>query len=329
MLAQQPADSLAARAAGPAVFADLLHRHERAVHAYLARRTGHRDADDLLSEVWLRAFEARSRYDHRWPDARPWLYGIARNVLRSHWRCLSTPVPAIWPESSDPWPDVDARIDAAAQISAQPDLARAPGAPGGSARAVPPARQHRGREADVRAQAELPRAPPWPAGHRASALRRRLLPAGALDHRPQRAAPCQGHLDLLRNAAVGNRGDKHDGRLAHRRGPAQGLPCRRILATRRTRSPGRQAGDQAGPASRGLDLVARRRDLPAGQAGKHARLRLGGTPSLTNSSPRPRPAWPSSPRPYRPASPGAAESTPGPSSRLATAWRTASEAACG
>jgi RNA polymerase sigma-70 factor (ECF subfamily) len=99
-------------------FAELLRRHDQAVHAYHARRGGRHDADDLLSEVWLRAFEARASYDRGWPDARPWLYGIARNVLRAHWRRLGRPAPQPEPGSSDPWPDVDARIDATAQAAA-------------------------------------------------------------------------------------------------------------------------------------------------------------------------------------------------------------------
>jgi DNA-directed RNA polymerase specialized sigma24 family protein len=36
--------------------------------------------------VWLRAFAARGGYDPARDDALPWLYGIARNVLREHWR---------------------------------------------------------------------------------------------------------------------------------------------------------------------------------------------------------------------------------------------------
>ena len=64
----------------PAAFVELVWRHGPAVHAYLARRTGRQDADDLLGEVWLRAFKGRASYDRRCPDARPWLYGIARNV---------------------------------------------------------------------------------------------------------------------------------------------------------------------------------------------------------------------------------------------------------
>ncbi len=112
--------SLVARslAGEPAVFVELLRRHGQAVHAYLTRRCGRDDADDLLSEVWVHAFAARATYDGRWLDARPWLYGIARNVLRAHWRRRGRPRPPRDWVASDPWPDTDARLDAAALLPA-------------------------------------------------------------------------------------------------------------------------------------------------------------------------------------------------------------------
>ncbi len=104
-----------------AAFAALMHRHGQAIHAYLARRCGRDGADDLLSEVFLRAYAARRQYDQRWHDARPWLYGIARNVLREHWRQAGAAEPAgqllDLAASEDPWPDVDSRLDAAARLS--------------------------------------------------------------------------------------------------------------------------------------------------------------------------------------------------------------------
>ena len=70
----------------PDAFVEVVRRHETAVHAFLARRAGPQVAADLLGEVWLRAFAGRGGYDPAHQDARPWLYGIARNVLRAHWR---------------------------------------------------------------------------------------------------------------------------------------------------------------------------------------------------------------------------------------------------
>lgn len=62
-------------------FATLFDRHAVAVHRYLARRIGPTIADDLLAQTFLVAFERRAGYDRTRPDARPWLYGIATNLV--------------------------------------------------------------------------------------------------------------------------------------------------------------------------------------------------------------------------------------------------------
>ncbi len=93
-------------------FAGLVHRHGPAVHAYLSRRAGRQVADDLLTDVWLRAWRARATYDVGRPDPRPWLYGIARNTLRAHWRRRSDHATAEFLLTEDPWPGVDDRLDA-------------------------------------------------------------------------------------------------------------------------------------------------------------------------------------------------------------------------
>jgi RNA polymerase sigma factor (sigma-70 family) len=103
-------------------FPELMRRHGPAMHAYIQRRGGRETADDLLSEVFLRAYSALRHYDQRWPDARPWLYGITRNVLREHWRRQSAAADGLarfapLEPDNDPWPDVDNRIDAAARWS--------------------------------------------------------------------------------------------------------------------------------------------------------------------------------------------------------------------
>jgi RNA polymerase sigma-70 factor (ECF subfamily) len=107
----------------PEAFVPVIERHEIAVHGYLARRAGRQAADDLLAEVWARAFAGRFRYRLGHADAGPWLYGIARNVLASYWQASSrtgAPAPAnagaCPPE--DPWDDVIDRIDSAASSRA-------------------------------------------------------------------------------------------------------------------------------------------------------------------------------------------------------------------
>ena len=71
----------------PAVFAIIFFdRHYDAVYRYLARRVGLDTASELASETFTTAFDVRRRYDLGRPDARPWLFGIATNLVRHHRR---------------------------------------------------------------------------------------------------------------------------------------------------------------------------------------------------------------------------------------------------
>ncbi|QFZ22234.1 RNA polymerase sigma factor [Saccharothrix syringae] len=70
----------------PGAFAVLFDRHAAHVRRYLARRLGDQVADDLVAETFLVAFDKRGRYDRDRPDARPWLYGIATNLVGQHRR---------------------------------------------------------------------------------------------------------------------------------------------------------------------------------------------------------------------------------------------------
>jgi RNA polymerase sigma factor (sigma-70 family) len=103
----------------PEAFVAVAERHEVAVHGYLARRAGRQAADDLLAEVWARAFAGRAGYRACHADARPWLYGIARHVLASYWQARARtgmpapPSAALYP-AEDPWDEVIDRIDSAA-----------------------------------------------------------------------------------------------------------------------------------------------------------------------------------------------------------------------
>jgi RNA polymerase sigma-70 factor (ECF subfamily) len=69
-----------------AAFESLIVQHQSAVYAYLrARLLQHSDAEDLTQEVFLRFYTARARFDAT-QLIRPWLLGIARNLLREHSR---------------------------------------------------------------------------------------------------------------------------------------------------------------------------------------------------------------------------------------------------
>jgi RNA polymerase sigma-70 factor (ECF subfamily) len=65
----------------PERFAAIFDRHAAHIQRYLARRLGGEIADDLVGETFLIAFGKRDRYDSKYTDARPWLYGIATNLV--------------------------------------------------------------------------------------------------------------------------------------------------------------------------------------------------------------------------------------------------------
>ena len=84
---QEPdAALIAASIDTPVAFAALFDRHYDFVHRYLGRRVGLDIADDLASETFTTAFRVRVRYDLAHDDARPWLLGIATNLVRHHRR---------------------------------------------------------------------------------------------------------------------------------------------------------------------------------------------------------------------------------------------------
>jgi RNA polymerase sigma factor (sigma-70 family) len=80
------AELIASSLEEPQAFSRLFDRHYDVVRAYLLRRVGPDVAPDLAAEVFTAAFDARRRYDQARPQARPWLLGIATNLLRHHRR---------------------------------------------------------------------------------------------------------------------------------------------------------------------------------------------------------------------------------------------------
>jgi RNA polymerase sigma-70 factor (ECF subfamily) len=78
----QPTDEqlVTASLTDPERFAILFDRHAATVHRYLGRRVGEL-ADDLLSETFLVAFRRRADYRPEHVEVRPWLIGIATNLV--------------------------------------------------------------------------------------------------------------------------------------------------------------------------------------------------------------------------------------------------------
>lgn len=79
------ADVLAASVDRPAEFAAIFDRHHEAIHRYLWTRVGDA-AEDVAAEVFRVAFEKRRGFDTSYESAKPWLFGIAANLARTHHR---------------------------------------------------------------------------------------------------------------------------------------------------------------------------------------------------------------------------------------------------
>ncbi|MEX2274567.1 MAG: RNA polymerase sigma factor [Actinomycetota bacterium] len=80
------ADLIGASLEEPRLFETVFERHYDAIRRYLHRRVGRETGDDLAAETFAQAFTTRRRYDVSRHDARPWLYGIASNLLRHELR---------------------------------------------------------------------------------------------------------------------------------------------------------------------------------------------------------------------------------------------------
>jgi len=82
-IARSDSAVIAESQARPDAFAAIFDRHFTAVHRYLARRAGASAADDLASQTFTVAFAGRSGFRSSATSARPWLFGIATNLLRN------------------------------------------------------------------------------------------------------------------------------------------------------------------------------------------------------------------------------------------------------
>jgi RNA polymerase sigma-70 factor (ECF subfamily) len=70
----------------PVGFGVLFERHYPAILRYLERRVGNIVGEELAAESFLVAFERRRTFDASRGEVRPWLFGIATNLLRNERR---------------------------------------------------------------------------------------------------------------------------------------------------------------------------------------------------------------------------------------------------
>ena len=72
----------------PELFGRIVERHHDVVFRYVVRRIGRLDARDITAEVFLNAFAGRGRFDTATESARPWLFGIAFNLIGRRLRTI-------------------------------------------------------------------------------------------------------------------------------------------------------------------------------------------------------------------------------------------------
>jgi len=105
----------------PVWFDQVYRRYRDDVFRYVVRRVQRNDAADLTGDVFARAFQLRSRFDLSRENARPWLFGIAYNIVGDHlrkgWvrRSRGPRIAAGW---------LDVQIDPAVDAAAAADAAR-------------------------------------------------------------------------------------------------------------------------------------------------------------------------------------------------------------
>jgi len=105
------ADLIAASWSDPEQFGAIFERHFEPIHRYAARRLGAAVADDVAARVFTIAFERRRRFDLTVPDARPWLYGIASNLVRSERRAERRQLAALSRLVAEAGPAADVETD--------------------------------------------------------------------------------------------------------------------------------------------------------------------------------------------------------------------------
>jgi RNA polymerase sigma factor (sigma-70 family) len=120
MNARTDAELLLAARDTPTAFEHVVLRHHAAIHRYIARRLGSQQADELSGDVFATAFAIRSRYDAAHESARPWLFGIATNLIRRQAKKERQALRRYAAEGADPVaPDATS-----ADVGFDPDLAR-------------------------------------------------------------------------------------------------------------------------------------------------------------------------------------------------------------
>jgi RNA polymerase sigma factor (sigma-70 family) len=80
----EPSDALIIEASleSPERFEEIFDRHYETVRRYAQRRLGSDIGEEVAAQTFLEAFASRRRFGAGFSSARPWLLGIATNLMR-------------------------------------------------------------------------------------------------------------------------------------------------------------------------------------------------------------------------------------------------------
>jgi RNA polymerase sigma factor (sigma-70 family) len=124
----EPDTELAARFQhDPEMFTAVYDRYIHDIFRYVGSRLGVQAADDIAAETFLVAFGQRDRFDPSRGSLRPWLFGIATNLVARHRRKEARRYTALARTGAEPPPDGHENrvVSAVTAQRLQPQLARA------------------------------------------------------------------------------------------------------------------------------------------------------------------------------------------------------------
>ncbi len=90
----------------PDAFQELYHRYFRRLYSYVISRIGNpHDAEDVVSEIFLRVVKRLDQLRNRYPASfAAWLFTIARNTITDHYRRFGRRETLISLEAAEPLP---------------------------------------------------------------------------------------------------------------------------------------------------------------------------------------------------------------------------------
>lgn len=109
----------------PKLFEEIFERHYDAVLRYGRQRVGHDVGEEIAARTMAIAFQRRRSYDPGFRSARPWIFGIATNLIRHHARDERVHLMALARLPMDPEVDDEEVLDRLEAARRRPQLLEA------------------------------------------------------------------------------------------------------------------------------------------------------------------------------------------------------------